>query len=302
MSEREFVYQMRLKIFQKADKKEIPIVLLCKKHHMSRKWFYKWQKRRERLGDEGLRSKIREAPKMPNRVPEKTEEQILNFIKEYPTYGPERTEAELKSAGISVGHTGIYNILKKRGLNTAKARLEWVRKLSGEVVTQDEITRDKEKAKNNHIEATYPGQLIGEDTFYIGCLKGIGKIYHQVGCDCFSSFGAAKVYDNKTTKASTDFVENHLVKKFAPVRIERILTDCGTEYTTWHEEAIPNHEFKKTCKKIGIKHTTTKVKHPWTNGYVERLNKTLLDEFYSVAFRKKRYESIEALQIDLDNF
>ena len=79
------------------------------------------------------------------------------------------------------------------------------------------------------------------------------------------------------------------------LRIERILTDCGTEYTTWHEEAIPNHEFKKTCKKLGIKHTTT-------NGYVERLNKTLLDEFYSVAFRKKRYESIEALQIDLDNF
>jgi len=129
MSEREFVYQMRLKIFQKADKKEIPIVLLCKKHHVSRKWFYKWQKRRERLGDEGLRSKIREAPKMPNRVPEKTEEQISNFIKEYPTYGPERTEAELKSAGISVGHTSIYNILKKRGLNTAKARLEWVRRV-----------------------------------------------------------------------------------------------------------------------------------------------------------------------------
>ena len=58
------------------------------------------------------------------------EEQVLNFIKEYPTYGPERTEAELKSVGISVGPTGIYNILKKRGLNTAKARLEWVRKLS----------------------------------------------------------------------------------------------------------------------------------------------------------------------------
>jgi hypothetical protein len=57
MSEKEFLYQMRLKIFQEADKKEIPIVLLCKKHHVSRKWFYKWKKRRERLGGEGLRSK-----------------------------------------------------------------------------------------------------------------------------------------------------------------------------------------------------------------------------------------------------
>jgi len=302
MSEKEFFYQMRLKIFQEADRKEIPISSLCPKHHVSRKWFYKWKKRREKEGDEGLRSRVRATPKMPNRVPEEIEEQILNFVQEYPSRGPERIEGELKSTGIFVGHTGIYNVLKKRGLNKARSRLEWVRKLSGEVVTQDEITRDKEKAKNNHIEANYPGQLIGEDTFYIGCLKGIGRIYHQVACDCFSSFGAAKIYDNKTTDASTDFVENHLVKKFAPVKIERILTDCGTEYTSWHQEAIPNHEFEKTCKKLGIKHTTTKVKHPWTNGYVERFNKTLLDEFYSVAFRKKRYESIKELQIDLDNF
>jgi len=302
MSEKEFVCQMRVRIFQEADRKEETITSLCKKYHVSRKWFYKWKKRRDEEGEEGLKSKVRASPRMPNKVSKETEEQILNFIKEYPTYGPERIEGELKSAGISVGHTGIYNVLKARGLNTAKSRLEWVRRLSGEVVTQDEITRDRKKANNNHVSANYPGQLVGEDTFYIGCLKGIGRIYHQVACDCFSSFGVAKVYDNKTTSASTDFVENHLVKKFSPVRIERILTDCGSEYTTWHEEAIPEHEFEKTCKNLGIKHTTTKVKHPWTNGYVERLNKTLLDEFYSVAFGKKQYKSIEELQIDLDNY
>ena len=99
--------------------------------------------------------------------------------------------------GTSVGHTGIYNILKKRDLTTAKACLESVRKPSGEIVTQDEITRDKEKAKNNHVEANYPSQMIGQDTFYIGCLKGIGRIYHQVAGDCFSSAGAANVDDNK---------------------------------------------------------------------------------------------------------
>jgi transposase len=86
-------------------------------------------------------------------VPKEIEEQILNFIKEYPPYGPEWTEAELGSVGIFVGHSRIYNILKKRGLTTAKARMEWVRKVSGEIITQDEIARDKEKTKNNHIEA-----------------------------------------------------------------------------------------------------------------------------------------------------
>lgn len=119
--------------------------------------------------------------------------------------------------------SGSYNVLKKRGLNKAKGRLKGIRKLFGEVVTADEITREKEKAKSNHGQVNYPGQLVGEDTFYIGCIKGIGRIYHQVAGDCLSSFGAAKVYNNKTAETSTDFIENHLIKKFDSVRIDRIL-------------------------------------------------------------------------------
>jgi len=78
-------------------------------------------------------------------------------------------------------------------------------------------------------------------------------------------------------------------------------TDRGTKYTTWQAEGRPNHEFEKTCNRLGIKYTTIKGKHPWINGCIERLDKTLLEEFYAVGFRKKRYESIEELQIDLDN-
>ncbi|MFH1612820.1 MAG: IS481 family transposase [bacterium] len=302
MSEKDFIYHMRIKIFEEANKKEISITCFCKRYHVSRKWFYKWKKRRDKNGDNGLRTKMRANPKMPNKVPVELEGKILEFIKDYPTYGPARIEAELSRKNIIVGHTGIYNVLQRRGLNTVKMRLEWIRKLNGEIVTFDELQRDKEKSKTNHIEANYPGQLVSEDTFYIGYLKGIGRIYHQVACDCFSSFGLAKIYTNKTVNTSCDFVKNHLAKKFDTVKIERILTDCGTEYTTWHKEAIPNHEFEKMCKKLGIKHTTTKVRHPWTNGYVERLNETILNEFYSLAFRKKRYESIEKLQDDLDGF
>ena len=302
MSEKEFIYYLRVRIFEEADKKKTSITFLCEKHNVSRKWFYKWKKRRDKEGNEGLRTKIRATPNMPNKVPVELEEKVLEFIKEYPTYGPARISAELSRANIIVGHTGVYNVLRRGGLNKAKERLEWVRKLNGEIITSDELTRAKEKSKTNHIEATHPGQLVSEDTFYIGCLKGIGRIYHQIACDCFSSFGAAKIYTSKTADTACDFIENHLIKKFAPVKIERILTDCGTEYTTWHKEAIPNHKFEKTCSKLGIKHTTTKVRHPWTNGYVERLNKTILDEFYSLAFRKKMYESIEELQIDLDRF
>jgi len=221
---------------------------------------------------------------MPGRVPKELEEQMLTFIKEDPPYGPERTGAERTSVGSSVGHTSIEGILERRCLTTAKAHLEWVGRVSGEITTQDERTREKEKAKKNHVEANYAGQLIGQDTFYIGCLEGRGRIDHHVAGDCFSSFGAANVHDDKPTKVSPDVVENHLAKKVAPVKIERILTDSGTEYSTWHEEARPTHEVEKTRDRLGIKHTTTKVKHPWTNGYGERFNKTPVDKFYSVAF------------------
>jgi len=83
---------------------------------------------------------------------------------------------------------------------------------------------------------------------------------------------------------------------------ERTLPGCGAEYPAWHEEARPTHEVEKTCNRLGIRHTTTKVKHLWTNGYVEKLNKTLVDKCYSVAFRKKQHKNIEELQIDLDSF
>ena len=302
MSEKDFIFVMRVKIYEEADKKEVSVTFLCKRYHVSRKWFYKWKKRRTLLGNEGLRTKTRASPEMPNKVPLEIEEKLLDFIKEYPAYGPERISAELARRNVIIGHTGVYNVLSRKGLNTMKKRLERVRKLNGEVVTPDELQRAREKSKTNHIEATYPGQLVSKDTFYIGCLKGSGRIYHQIACDCFSSFGAVKVYTSKTADTSCDFLEKHLIGKFGSVKVERILTDCGTEYTTWHKEARQYHEYEKTCNKLGIKHTMTKVRHPWTNGYVERLNRTLLDEFYSVAFRKKVYGSIEELQADLDGF
>jgi hypothetical protein len=165
--------------------------------------------------------------------------------------------------------------VKKRHLPTAKTRLEWARKLSREIITQDERTRDKEKATNNYVEANYPGQLIEQGAFSIGYLKRRENINHHVAGGYFCSVGVANVYDDKPTKLPPDVGENHLAKKVAPGKRESILTDCGAEYPAWHEEVIPNHEFERTCNRLGIKHSTTKVKPPWTNGCVERLKKPL---------------------------
>ena len=105
---------------------------------------------------------------MPGSVPKELEEQMLTFVREDPAYGPERTEAERTSGGSSVGHTSIEGILKKRDVTTVKTRVEWVRNLSGEIISQDERTRDKETAKKNHVEANVRGRLIGQDTSISG--------------------------------------------------------------------------------------------------------------------------------------
>jgi len=96
MSEKECLWQVMLRIFKEADKKEGTITSLCKKYGISRKLFYKWKKGRDKEGGEGLRSKIRKAPKMPNKVSEEIGKQILSFIKEHPTYGPDKNRGRIK--------------------------------------------------------------------------------------------------------------------------------------------------------------------------------------------------------------
>ena len=76
----------------------------------------------------------------------------------------------------------------------------------------------------------------------------------------------------------------------------RILTDRGTEYCGKPEQ----HDYELYLALNDIEHTKTKARHPQTNGLCERFHKTVLQEFYQVAFRKRLYRSLEELQQDLD--
>lgn len=301
MTSEDRVFTTRLKMFELYDRKEHTVVEICKLFGISRTWFYKLKRRRENLGDEGLTSTPKKPTPPANQTPLEDEIVVLDFIQQFPTYGPERVSNELSLRGLlKIGHTAVYGVMRRNGLNTKKKRLEWVRKLSGEVVKLSDLHRDKELSKSRHMEAPYPGFLVGADTFYVGCLKNLGRIYQLTACDCFSSFGWAKLYLHKTADNAVDFLHNHLLPKARSVIIRRLLQDNGKEFTTHWPQG--NHKFKEACKEKGIRQTFTKVKHPWTNGYVERLNETILDEFYSVAFRKKIYTSLEELQKDLDQF
>ena len=303
MTSDDIISRHRMQVFRDYDTGKYTVTDLCKKYGYSRTWFYKWKRRRDRLGNDGLRPFEPSKPHRPNQTPLDIEYRILIYVLDFPTHGPERIANELGGSEyghLKIGHTAVYGVLRRHDLHTKAKRLEWLRKSCGQVILPSELERDRQASRNNHVEASYPGELVGLDTFYIGCIKGLGRIYQMTACDCLASFGWAKVYLDKKVTSSIDFLENHLLQRTGWVKIRRILTDNGKEFTTHWKGG--KHKFEDALREAEIMHSYTKVKHPWTNGYVERLNQTILDEFYSVAFRKKIYTSLEELQKDLDEF
>jgi len=172
----------------------------------------------------------------------------------------------------------------------------------GLVLTEAQVTA-LEKAKadkeaHGEFESECPGYCGAPDTFYVGTLKGVGRIYQQTFVDTYTKLAFAKLYDRKTPLVAADLLNDRVIPFFDEhgVTLQRVLTDRGTEYCG----APERHEYELYLAVENIDHSRTKVKSPQTNGIVERFHRTVLNEFYRVAFRRKIYAAVEELQRDLD--
>ena len=192
-------------------------------------------------------------------------------------------------------------------METFKKRLKALEAKSaqeGMVLTEDQLAAleraKQEKEAHGEIETAHPGYLGAQDTFYVGTIKGVGRIYQQTFIDTYAKVAFAKIYDRKNALVAADMLNDRVMPFFEKhdIPLLRILTDRGTEYCGKPED----HEYQLYLSIEDIDHTKTKARSPQTNGICERLNKTILQEFYQVAFRKKIYNSLEELQLDLDNW
>ena len=131
-------------------------------------------------------------------------------------------------------------------------------------------------------------------------MKGVGRIYQQTVIDTYSKVAFAKLYDRKNALVAADMLNDRVIPFFdsKEIPVLRVLTDRGSEYCGNRE----HHEYELYLDLEDIDHTKTKAKSPQTNGICERFHKTILSEFYQIAFRKKIYESIVMLQNDLDEW
>ena len=282
MTKDERIAFFKYSILQHARKNK-NVTSTCKLFNITRTTYYVWLRRFSQLGYPGLLNPKRSKPKMPNQIKPDKEQIIYNYIVNYPTHGPRRISNELKAQGITISETGIYNVLRRCGLNHRLDRLFYAQEHSDNPIITERYMREVEKRKETHIMAYYPGYLFCQDTFYVGTIKGLGRIYQEIDIDAYSSFGFAKIYLDKKADSAIDFVKSRVLPVYGMfgIPLDRILTDNGKEYTTHWENG--KHDYGIFSRQRGITHTKIKPRCPRSNGMVERFNRTLLEEFYQIA-------------------
>lgn len=279
----------------------------CKIMGYSRQQFYEIRRNFQTYGADGLIDRL-PGPRgpHPNRVCEAVETAILEHALEHPCHGPLRVAQELTLKGVQVSSGGVRGVWSRHKLLTKHERLLHLETHVGgrKIELSDEQVRLLERFspefRERHIETRHTGDLVAVDTFFVGHLKGVGKVYLQTVIDCFSRYAWGRLYTSKLPVTAVHVMNNDVLPTFEAhdARVSTVLSDNGREFCGRPDR----HPYELFLQLEEIEHRTTKVRRPQSNGYVERLHRTLLDEHFRVMGRKKFYESVDEMQTDLDAY
>lgn len=279
----------------------------CKVMGFSRDSFYRFRDLYETGGEAALQEISRKKPILKNRVAAEIEQAVVAFAIEQPAYGQFRASNELKKRGMSISAHGVRSVWLRHDLETFAKRLKALSAKvaqDGIILTEDQLRAlekaREEKQAHGEIETEHPGYLGSQDTYYVGNIKGVGRIYQQTYIDTYCKVAMVKLYDRKVALTAADMLNDVVIPWYEEqgIPLLRILTDRGSEYCGNRE----THEYQLYLDIENIEHTRTKAKSPQTNGICERFHQTIQNEFYASAFRRKLYNSLDELQQDVNQW
>ena len=292
-----------LKLAQQLDS----VSKACKVMGFSRDSFYRFKQLYDQGGEAALVEISRRKPVVANRVDEAVEKAVVDFALAQPAYGQHRVSNELRKQGVFISGGGVRSVWLRHDLETFAKRLKALSAKvaqDGLILTEDQLRAlekaREEKQAHGEIETEHPGYLGCQDTYYVGNIKGVGRIYQQTYIDSYCNVLQVKLYDRKHAITAADMLNDKVLPFYEThgVPVLRILTDRGSEYCGNRE----HHEYALYLDLENIEHTRTKAKSPQTNGICERFHQTIQNEFYASAFRRKLYHSLEELQRDVDEW
>jgi transposase InsO family protein len=288
------LFGFRLQLFAYAARTSVSEA--CRVFGVHRSTYYRWKRQVDRHGLEMLRPRERRVPRMPNHQPLQVEQQIVAFSLGHPAYGPDRISAELarpRWGGLRVSANGVWRVLRRHGLNTRAKRLGLI------AGYRSPYAPPHEAPVLRHIDVQRPGELVGFDCFYVGRLRDTrDPVWQLTAIDVYSSYAWAELVTCPTgqpTNGQTSRLAQRVAADLqrAGWRLERVLTDNGNEYRA---------RFTATLGQLGATQTRIRAGRPQTNGHVENLHKTILDECWRPAFARYHYLRLAGLRRDLKHF
>lgn len=279
----------------------------CKVIGYSRQQFYEIRRNYQTYGADGLIDRLPGIKGAhPNRVSPEIEKAILDYCRIEPTHGPVRVAQQLALKGVQVSSGGIRGVWVRHHLQTKHDRLLWLEKqVRNQKIQLTEkqirlLERFSPEFRERHIQTSYTGELVAVDTFLVGSLKGVGRVYLQSVLDCHSRYAWGRLYNTKLPVTAVHVLNEDVLPFFEKhqAKITTILSDNGREFSGRPDR----HPYELFLQLEEIEHRTTKVRRPQSNGFVERFHRTVLDEHFRVMGRKKFYESIKEMQNDLEGY